>query len=408
MNHITSLLTALCLTVTAFPQTTIAPVKNWKSETRADRTVFIPAGETDKFLYEVLPVQKSSGSNLEKWIRDKAAGEMLKRGLRLSNGGELTLQQQENYIACGGVVTDGKSQKLMFLCMASEQPSHQIRYGQIISYIANQEYNSTAINHFIALTQQDAVAAKNNNDKHKPVDIKEPSPKVPAPPVVNKPNGKLLTHEEIKGVVMNMETGMGAGGMIILEYRPYLMLKNGKVYKYPEQDPYSINIAALQQSEPQHWGTWKQEGSVMVVTLPEKGKLVTERWDDNWYWAQPAKKGQLLKGSFKSVGGGGNTSMGGGAMIFISENISFNEKGQFTTAKVTGGSNSDFGVDVSTYNHSENAGTYRFNGYSLELRFNNGKISRQFFYFYPDSKDPKDKEPGFGIGGSAYVPVRKK
>jgi predicted secreted protein len=66
--------------------------------------------------------------------------------------------------------------------------------------------------------------------------------------------------------------------------------------------------------------------------------------------------------------------------------------------KAAGGSNADFDVSTSAYSNSNSAGTYKLNGYSIEMRYNNGEVVRRLFYFYPDSRTT------FGIGGDAYVP----
>jgi hypothetical protein len=107
-----------------------------------------------------------------------------------------------------------------------------------------------------------------------------------------------------------------------------------------------------------------------------------------------------MKGSYKTIGGGGNTALGGNTMIFVASNITFNDKGQFTLQKTSGGSNTDFDVSTTTYANSNSAGTYTLNGYSIEMRFNNGQAVRKLFYFYPDSKTT------FGMGSDAYVPVK--
>jgi hypothetical protein len=49
---------------------------------------------------------------------------------------------------------------------------------------------------------------------------------------------------------------------------------------------------------------------------------------------------------------------------------------------------------------SDESGTYKLDGYAIELKYNNGKTERRFFYFYPDSKKH------FGIGYSVYMPKR--
>ncbi|WP_205509965.1 hypothetical protein [Longitalea arenae] len=100
----------------------------------------------------------------------------------------------------------------------------------------------------------------------------------------------------------------------------------------------------------------------------------------------------------KPIGGGGNTAMGGNTMIVYSSNITFNENGQFLMKKTGGGSNTDFNVNTSAYSNSNAAGTYKLNGYSIEMGYNNGQVVRKLFYFYPDSRTT------FGIGDHAYVP----
>jgi hypothetical protein len=92
--------------------------------------------------------------------------------------------------------------------------------------------------------------------------------------------------------------------------------------------------------------------------------------------------------------------LGGTSMIVIGSNIAFNNKGQFTLEKYSGGSSSDFGVGVSTSSKSNKMGTYTLKDYSIELHFNNNEVVRKLFYFYPDSKNT------FGIGGDIYTPMK--
>ena len=144
----------------------------------------------------------------------------------------------------------------------------------------------------------------------------------------------------------------------------------------------------------------KQEGKTLVVTFPqEDGSKKTKKWTKNWFWTKAATPNEKIKGSYETIGGGGNTALGGNAMIMVASNISFNNKGQFTLEKTAGGSNSAAGVSTSTYSKNNTAGTYTLNGYSIELKFNDGKVTKQLFYFYPDSHTT------FGIGGSNYTPA---
>jgi hypothetical protein len=164
--------------------------------------------------------------------------------------------------------------------------------------------------------------------------------------------------------------------------------------------PYNFDVAKSKQLEPRKWGTWKAVGKHIVIYWPakENEKLRNETWDKGWFWAKPATHGEKMAGSWSTISGGGNTAYGGNVMIVSSKNFTFNKEGQFTMLSTAGGSNSgDFGVSSSAYSNKDAAGTYVLNGYSLELRYNNGQVQYRNFYFYPDSKEV------FGIGTSVYT-----
>ena len=173
------------------------------------------------------------------------------------------------------------------------------------------------------------------------------------------------------------------------------------MYEDPRVSPYDLDAARSREDEALKWGTWKINGKTIKVEFPKRSKYKTESWGENeGFWTVPAKHNEKMTGQFKTIGGGGNTAMGGSAMIVASNNIRFNDKGQFSMAGVSGGSNSEAGVSVSTYADKNGAGSYTLDGYSIELKFNNGEIRRQLFYFFPDSHD------AFNIGSSSYTPVR--
>lgn len=206
----------------------------------------------------------------------------------------------------------------------------------------------------------------------------------------------------IKGVVMRMEYGIGVGGALTINYNPYLLLNDGSIYEYPEESPYDLDIQKSKKSEPAKWGTWKESGKNMVVSLPQKnGAMETSVWEKNWFWTKPATSGESITGTFKTISGTGNTALGGSTMITFGKRISFNHRGQFTMASFGGAHTSDDAGSVAAYSSKDEAGIYTLNGYSIELKFNNGKTYRKLFYFYPDS------HRHFGLGASVYLPAEK-
>jgi hypothetical protein len=180
---------------------------------------------------------------------------------------------------------------------------------------------------------------------------------------------------------------------------PYLLLNDGTIYSNPVVSPYEFNVGLSKQREPKKWGTWKISGGAISVNWPGRNK--SEKWEKNWFWARPAAGNEKIEGAFTSMIGTGNGTMNGNVVTVSSKNILFNTLGRFALTGVgVGTSYTDYNIATSAYSKKDEAGSYSLNGYSIELRFNNGTTMRRAFYFYP-----KDKAH-FGIGSHVYVQKR--
>lgn len=388
----------LLLSLSTAAQNTIAPPEGWKQQVQGARYIFTPNTLLQtNFSYEVMPAEKNVAGELTDWL-DKTATQTIQTAgytVSSSTNPQRKTVQTLNIYATYGKDKSGSSWNFFFL--AYRTPNDAVRHARI-AYPGNPKNPNlnTAVNHFMALSKKEgAVSNTTKADDKQRQTTTTTSRKATTPTTAP---GQGLKPSEIKGIVINAETGVGVGGMVIVEYRPYLLLQNGSIYRYPTVAPYDLNVAASKTAEPNKWGTWKLEGKTLAVTLPEKGVLKTERWTGDWFWAKAPAANEKIKGAYMTIGGGGNTAMGGNTMISYSSNIKFNDKGQFTMTKSGGGSNTDFDVNSSAYSKSNAAGTYSLNGYSIELRYNNGQVLRKLFYFYPDSRTT------FGIGDDAYVP----
>jgi hypothetical protein len=200
--------------------------------------------------------------------------------------------------------------------------------------------------------------------------------------------GQGLKPVEIRGIVLHQEYGMGVGGMMIIEYNPYVLLQDGTIYSDPYVCIYDLDVAKSREVEPKKWGTWKLESATtLVVTMNSDRK--PDRWENkaHWFWASPAKKGEKLEGTWSTISGGGNTAFGGGSVVVSSNALTFNNQGQFTTLSTGGGSFSGATGTVTAYSNKDAAGTYVFDGYSLELRYGNGTVVRKTFCSYDESRE---------------------
>lgn len=393
----------LLLSLSALAQNTIIPPDGWKQRMQGDRYIFTPNTILQSnFTYEIMPLEKNIDAELAGWLDKTAMNTIEESGYSIPASATPQRRTLQSIHIFGTYAEDKAGKVKNFFLVAYRKADNTVRYARVIYPGSPKNTNlNVAMGHFAELAKKEGITVNSGNTvssgDNKQKETTTTTTKQQKTTPVTAP-GQGLKPAEIKGIVINGETGIGVGGMVIIEYRPYLLLQNGSIYRYPTVAPYDLDVAASRIAEPNRWGTWKQEGKTLTVTLPEKGVMKTERWTSGWFFAKAPVANEKIKGAFMTIGGGGNTAMGGNTMIVVSNNINFNDKGQFTMKKVAGGSNTDFDVSTSTYSNSNSAGTYKLNGYSIEMRYNNGQVVRKLFYFYPDSRD------AFGIGDDAYVP----
>ncbi len=193
----------------------------------------------------------------------------------------------------------------------------------------------------------------------------------------------------LQAIYLHREHTFGVGGMLVLHFRPHLMFADGSVFRDLPTRVDTFDVAASKASEARDWGTWTRNGDEIRITWPDGD---TDTWDaGSWYVARPAQRGEPIAGAYASISGGGNTALGGSVLTFASRNLTFD--GDRFTAESTGGTSGA----VTAYSSQDRAGTYVLDGHTIELHFNNGTTERQFFYFYPDSKNV------LGIGSRSYT-----
>jgi hypothetical protein len=299
-------------------------------------------------------------------------------------------------------VTDAASKKWFILYMGYGFGKKQVRLARVVSSPEGSFFQTNggiATKHFARLSVQDGKSNTTIATTEVQEPVKEKQPVKTKDPLVNVKGTPAVSFH---AVIMHLEYEAGMGGAIYPVYNAYILFKNGSIYKHPVISPADLDVASSKQTEPQKWGTWKIDADKLNVYWPlEKPKYQNNTWEKSSYKnVLPAKKGETLEGSFKTLTGGGNTALGGDVLVVAAANISFNQQGKFTLAKTAGVSS---GSDVweNTNSKTGETGTYTMDGYTIELKYNNGKTQRQFFYFYPDSRKH------FGIANSAYMPKSK-
>ena len=205
---------------------------------------------------------------------------------------------------------------------------------------------------------------------------------------------QYLSPSQIVGVYLNESYTSGVGGMVVLQYDPVLLLRDGTAYEDFDVPPTELNVASFKKAHPKSWGRWTKTASGYSVRFNGDNSSSDIKAS---FKVKPASAGQKLAGEYTSIGGGGNTALGGSVMVAYSDTYVFDRNGRFSGERAGGGN----APGVAVASSSKNAGTYTLSGYALRLKYNDGRVVRRLFYFYPD-KDRADKSV-VGIGDSAYI-----
>lgn len=403
---------------TVLAQPPVQPLLGWKMEESRGRFVFKPTAvfsdANKEFSYEIMPLEKAEGRSFDDWFTGSIDKNMRISGFTIPKSKDKRNISYSTLSSYSGKVTD-KNGKIWYVAyMAYRTDNQQYRMAKLFSSPDITYYTNcmkTAAMHFGKLAKQEGAfetsgltdMAKNNPPvvPVTPPSVPEKTP-LPRNTIANSDATspvRGLKATEIKGVVINLEYSYGVGGSVISEYTPYLLLNDGSLYSNPVVSPYDFDVALSKQREPKKWGTWKISSGAITVNWPARNK--SERWEKNWFWARPAAGNEKIEGAFTSFSGAGNAAMGGNVVTVSSKNILFNTLGRFALTGVGVGTNyTDYSIAASAYSKKNEAGAYSLNGYSIELKFNNGTTMRRAFYFYP-----KDKAH-FGIGNHVYVQKR--
>jgi hypothetical protein len=224
-----------------------------------------------------------------------------------------------------------------------------------------------------------------------------PSPAPGGGATVSSPDGKDLSGSQIEGIYLFLNPTLGYGGMVVMQYDPYLLLKDGTIYRNLQRPPNELDISKSRQMEPKMWGRWQRSGKIITVQWDDGTR---KTWDkdktfvNDWHIARPAGKSDRLNGRYHSMSGGGNTALGGSFSLAVIKDIVFFDNGSFTRDGVVSANERN---SVSVQSKRKGSGTYVIDGYTIELRHDDGKAERFAFYFYPDSNN------AIGIGNRTYT-----
>jgi hypothetical protein len=147
---------------------------------------------------------------------------------------------------------------------------------------------------------------------------------------------------------------------MVMDEAVYLLLKDGTAYSGFPAAMQEFDVATSRQTEPGRWGRWRKTGAKYAFSWrSDSGTYREER--GNPVSASPA--GTSLQGHF--VSGSTYKFPGGGVDMTFLNDVTFTSDGRFSA-------------------NGETSGTYRIDGYSIELRHSTGKVERRTFFIDGD------------------------
>ncbi|SEP50682.1 hypothetical protein SAMN04487843_13914 [Methylobacterium sp. ap11] len=238
------------------------------------------------------------------------------------------------------------------------------------------------------------------------------APVVPgnAPPVAVNPPAEprhAANWAAVEGVYFRSTTGVGVGGMVVIEFEPLILFRDGSYYEIDDAALEDVDLAAERAAKPRRFGRWTRSGDSYVLT-GTGGKPQDYRLQNgSFFKAYPAEAGvRTIARSYRRMSGGGNTAMGGDVMIAVSNRYDFRSDGTYGRGGSTGATNSGATSGVSSAmsrRRPPEGGRYGLDRHTLTLTGPDGR-SRRLFFAYGSQEDPPqpDREMAF-IGGSVFT-----
>jgi hypothetical protein len=166
----------------------------------------------------------------------------------------------------------------------------------------------------------------------------------------------------------------GVGGMVVIDYRPAVLYKDGS---------FSRDADRALGSDARIDGRWQRDGSGFTLQGSDgKSQQVSAKMR-----ARPAAAGQTLNGAYRSLSGAGMTGTGVSTVAAF-KTMAFSADGRLDLAQGAGAS----GGGLSTRGTQAGSARYRLDGYTITVVHDSGQTERRLFYLFPDS----DRAVGVG------------
>lgn len=306
--------------------------------------------------------------------------------------GEPNRERETIRLAVG--VGDGAAGKTIVVAIACERRDRKKQYAELVG-----PPEMTLIERYADAAA--TIAAQSCKDAAPTETAAASSPAPAAPQKRAAASGKGLKDADIAHLLYSWDQVYEIGGLQYKEYT-YLLLKDGGARRdAPDVPPSDFDVAADRRDHPENWGRWKKEGGKVLVDFGDgfeepPGQL----------FRTPGRRGERLAGVYE---GASSYAIPGGAAAWSNWGLALDRDGRFRRWKsggaggsVQGGEHTtttgaawddkgsasvvsapNFGGGSSSTTGVTDAdlqGTYVIDGWSMELRYDSGRVQRGFFF----------------------------
>lgn len=394
----TGAVVSVLLSVTGVAVVQSDVLAGWKVERKGNLTVYIPPdlkpGEALALVME--PSVDLAGRELGDWLTARIDKDASSLGTLLNKTKPVLSQKNGMEFATGAVVYRPKSggEPVMVAYTVARRSDGEGRLSRMLSSAKKETYSR-----YIPTVTRAIIALGNATDRGGATSSVASNSEAAKKPVPSKRRGSdAYTRpgagpkaSQVFGIYSKMLMRSGVGGSFYMVHVPMILLKDGTYFEDFDVPLADFDVAAAHTARPNAWGKWRKQGGT-IQTQDSKG--VWEKGD--FYGPLPAAKpGEKLNGFYSTLSGGGDTAFGGTTMVVVTNDITFLPDGRFKAGRFAGGMT----PDVTVRSENKTDGTYSLNGYTLTLKYGDGRIERKAFAFM----DNDGKKDAFHLNGTPYL-----
>ena len=196
--------------------------------------------------------------------------------------------------------------------------------------------------------------------------------------------GRGIPPQQVEGVYHHWNWMMMLNAGMIDTGADYILFKNGEVWRHPQLPPQDVDVSKAKQVAAADWGSWQRAGSVIVIRMPGGHE---ERYQPTQFVRyEAAPKNQRVEGSWHTtlsqVSNTGGQSVTGAATntLVLHADGGFEWRG-FSGASFQNGTGAARAGGAFANSRPAHIGHYLIDGYTLELRYDDGRVERDLFYW---------------------------